>query len=176
MVQVPPGTRRAIEAVIRACPAISKHSQSILREIKRLRGPRKCWRPITWEEHNKRLSEYEFRRRYRMSRETFAKFCEIVRPSVPARDMGQFRRCTGREEGKGNVDPPSLEVELAFTIRWLAGGQIARDFPFWRCWQRVGPAARRSMCAYGARMGVSNRDPRGPIRDAAGAGRRSGPR
>ena len=59
-----------------------------------------------------------------MSRETFAKFCEIVRPSVPARDMGQFRRCTGHEEGKENVEPPSLEVELAFTIRWLAGGQI----------------------------------------------------
>ena len=43
-------------------------------------------------------------------------------------------------------------------------------FRFWRCSLdpgRVGAGARLSMCAYGARMGVSNRDPRLPTRVGA---------
>lgn len=125
MVKLSATAHRAIKAIVPAVPVISKRFQRNRRGSKRQRGERKCWHPISWEEHQSRLSDYEFRRRYRMSRETFAKFCEVVRPYVRTRDMGQFRRCTGHGEGKVNVEPPSLEVELAFTIRWLAGGQTA---------------------------------------------------
>ena len=37
----------------------------------------------------------------------------------------------------------------------------------WRCSLRVGAGVRLSMCAYGARMGVSNRDPSLPTRVGA---------
>jgi hypothetical protein len=103
--------RRAFDAAIAAaavnaqCVPLQSH---IERDASRSRAR------LDWAEHNSRLTDFEFRRLYRMRRETFQSLCNLVRPRlVRNTEMGR------RGSSGGTV---SVEAKLSMALRFMAGG------------------------------------------------------
>lgn len=89
-------------------------------------------RRLHWERWSKQISNFEFRRYYRMSRECFLKLVELLRDDLEG------------DEKQGRCGSPNgcmtPELKLSMTLRWMAGGSYldiyffhgVSDGAFWR--------------------------------------------
>jgi hypothetical protein len=71
--------------------------------------------PFSWAEHVARLTEGEFKLRYRVTADSFYKLLEILRPML---DVTSQRHAFSSRAGK----PIELETRLACALRYFAGG------------------------------------------------------
>ena len=50
----------------------------VMTKAQHLKSPKRAVRPVRWEAHLAKLREFEFRRRYRMTRKSFAKLVDLI--------------------------------------------------------------------------------------------------
>lgn len=81
-----------------------------------------CRQVVRWATHRAQLSDLEFRRRYRMTPLSFRRLCDKLRKHVRQRNTGRFKARARSRGGEPEITEPELEVELACTLRFLAGG------------------------------------------------------
>lgn len=84
--------------------------------IKRTRAPKRDRIPVLWRDHIARLRPHEFAKRYRLSLEAFGELVTRLRVHMPAKNERMHYL------SKPNSPPIELEVQVACTLRWLAGG------------------------------------------------------
>jgi hypothetical protein len=92
---------------------------------------------MNWHRWSSNISEFEFRRYYRMERETFRLLCQVLAKQVEG-DALQGRR--GSPHGV-----MSVELKVSMTLRWLAGGSYLDIYhfhgvslaSFWKAKQQV---------------------------------------
>ena len=106
------------ELALQAVQEWLKRNPCILRRLvgvtQYVRAPNRARSRPLWEAHNACFSEDEFRRFYRVSRTTFAKLCDLLRPAL-LRDQEMGRRGTPA----GALTP---EMQLSMALRFMAGG------------------------------------------------------
>jgi hypothetical protein len=83
-------------------------------------GPKRRKTPFCWEEHEACLTEQEFKARYRLTKESFAKLLSLIRPALdlPSSEMA----VRNQRNANCNATVPA-ECVLACGLRMLAGGQ-----------------------------------------------------
>ena len=101
-----------------------------------------CRQAVRWETHAAQLSHVEFRRRYRMTPQSFRRLCDKLRSHVRQRNSSRFKARTTR--ATHTITEPELEVEVACTLRFLAGGMPLDLDPIWP----RGTRARRPSRSY----------------------------
>jgi hypothetical protein len=107
--------RRVINAACCAAEAIAEGNK----QCSGPQGPkRKDGAPFSWAEHCARLTEKDFKRRYRLTHAAFYKLLGWIEPKVKVKSEKQARN------GRGGVEPVGNEVKLALTLRFLAGGAV----------------------------------------------------
>ena len=70
---------------------------------------------FSWEDHIQRLTEAEFKLRYRVSSDSFYKLLNILKPEL---DVASARHAFSSRKGK----PIQLQTRLACALRFFAGG------------------------------------------------------
>lgn len=114
-------TRAMVAAVAAMCIRRKKilAYHMLTEEAKHARQKKRERQPVRWATHVQRLRPSEFKQRYRLTLEAFAALVELIRPHV--RPKNGIKAWCSKPESL----PIELEVQLAATIRWLAGGAIA---------------------------------------------------
>ena len=118
------------EAVAAACAGHRRRLAALVRHLRRARGqgPQgKKQKPevFSWEAHVARLTEAQFKRRYRLTWESFNKLLRVVSADLDIVNVEQAKR--GRN---GRV--VSNAVKLAIGLRYMAGGDPQDLFLIYR--------------------------------------------
>ena len=77
---------------------------------------------FVWEEHCLRLTEDEFKRRYRLTPDSFYKLLSMLGSRLDPKNFKQAKNGSMRD---GQV--VRNEVKLAIALRYLAGGEVVGD-------------------------------------------------
>ena len=107
----------------------SQVQKRLLHSIKHLGNRKGNWsaksvrqRRIAWWRWQRTITEFEFRRYYRMSQPTFMKLVALLKPTIQG------------NERYGKLGSPngclSPEIKVSMTLRWLAGGSYLDIYLF----------------------------------------------
>ena len=128
--------RRRYDAAIVAAVVSGGH---VSLEHPRSRSANRGRTRLVWDVHDSNLTDFEFRRLYRMERPTFRALCDRLRPRLTCdTEMGR------RGSPGGPVAP---ELKLSMTLRFMAGGSyldivlyhgVHRSTFFSALWEVVG--------------------------------------
>lgn len=115
---------RAKRKARRMAVAVAVHRRRVVAALDQLRtdgrgpqGRKQREVPFSWEDHLMRLTEADFKLRYRLDIDSFYVLLNALRPSLEAGDAVMASRAKWGH-------PVTAEQKLAVTLRFLAGGMV----------------------------------------------------